>query len=274
MDNKHYMLYDLDENKLDLLTENELMVQIRLIAHVLDKQIQFSQTRKTSFTENELKKLTVRLDVYENKFDIKKPDYAWAVKVKELYIKGIAEQQNFVYPWENKVNLNIHKEEFEKLILGRRSIRCFIEGEIPDEVIKEVIKYGSWAPNTCNMQALRYVVIRNPEIKQRVNDGGFTGKMGNYIIAVIADYKFYDDWNIDGLIHDSAASIQNMLITCHYFGIGACYISDQGVNLDKYREILKIKESEKVTAFIWLGIYDKVPIAPARRNLDDIIEII
>lgn len=274
MDNKYYIPYDLDENGLDCLTENELLVQIRLIAHGLDKKVQLSQTRKTSFNENELKKLTKRLETYEKKFDIKKPDYIWAVKVKELYIKGIAEQQNFVYPWENKVNLNISKEEFEQLIIGRRSIRCFKEGEISDEVVKEVIKYGSWAPNTCNMQALRYVIIKNPEVKDHINDGGFTGKMGNCIIAVIADYKFYDDWNIDGLIHDSAASIQNMLIACHYLGIGACYISDLGVNFDKNREILKIKESEKITAFIWLGMYDKAPIAPVRRNLDDIIEII
>ncbi len=274
MKNKYYLQYNLDKKKLDCLNENELMVQIRQIAHGLDKEMQFSQERKIVFTENKLKKLTKRLEVYKSKFNVNKPDYLWALNVKLSYIKGIAEQQSFVYPWESKMNINIPKEEFEKLFLGRRSIRNFTEDEIPNDLIKEIIKYGTWAPSNCNTQAIRFIVIKTPEIKNNIKGGGLTGKMGNCIIAVIANYKFYEDLDIDGLIHDSAASIQNILISCHYFGIGACYVSSLGANNNTYREILKINESEKITAFIWLGMYDKAPITPIRRSVEEVIEII
>jgi len=102
----------------------------------------------------------------------------------------------------------------------------------------------------------------------------FSGEMGSCILAIIGDLRFYDDYNIDGIIHDSAASIQNILLGCHIHNIGSCYVSDEGVNKNRFRELLKIKEYEKITALVWLGYYDKVPITPARRNVNEVIEFI
>ncbi|MBN1256148.1 MAG: nitroreductase family protein, partial [Planctomycetes bacterium] len=72
--------------------------------------------------------------------------------------------------------------------------------------------------------------------------------------------------------HDSGAAIQNMLLAFHYYGLGACYVSDTGINCEQNREVLQLKDYEKITAFIWFGHSEVAPIAPARRNLDEIIE--
>lgn len=274
MDNKHYIELKLDDEELGKLSEDVLMTQIRLIAHRLDKNMQFSQSRKKSFTENELKSLKDRLMVYGERYGREKKDYIWAENVMILYEKALKEKELFKYPWKEKTVLNISEKEFEKLMMTRRSIRYLSKTPIADEMIKKIISYGLWAPSTCNIQALKYTVIRRNEIKERIVDGGFTGKEGYCIIAVIADYRFYDDWNIDGLIHDSAAAIQNMLLATHYYGLGACYVSDTGANLEKYRNLIGVEEYEKITALIWLGEYEKEPIAPVRRSIDEVLKII
>jgi len=79
---------------------------------------------------------------------------------------------------------------------------------------------------------------------------------------------------VDRPVHDSAAAIENMLLSAYYFRLGACYVSDRGTNVDKYRLLLGVKEWEKITAMIWLGHYDLVPIVPVRRDVDDILEFI
>ena len=270
MRNQYYLTYDLDEAGLRRLTENELMVQVRLIAHCLDKKLQFPKADGTVYSENDLKRLNDRLKIYEEKFDVTKPDYLWALSVKELYFQAIQEQREFRYPWEKKSRIHVDKEEFEKLVLGRRSIRNFTAGEIPDEIVR----YGSWAPCTCNMQALRYIVVKSREVKDKIAAGGFYGRNVSCIVAVVANREFYDDWDVDGPIHDSAASMENMLLACRYLDVGACYVSDQGVNQEKYRTLLKIGEPEKITAFLWLGRYEQEPRAPKRRKPDDIIEFV
>ncbi len=273
MKNHFYIPYDLDQEELEILSESALAVQIRLIAHRLDKQMQFSETRKNiKFSETQLKNLFDRLNIYIKNYGEHKPEIQWALEIKTLYEKAVETEENFQYPWLPKDKTVIPQEQFDKLLLSRRSIRCFNREEISDILLKKIIEYGTWAPNTCNMQGIRYIIVKSPQIKEKINDGGFSGKMGYCILAVVADFRFYDDANIDGPVHDSAAAIQNILIACHYYDIGACYVSDLGADSKEIRTLLDIKESEKITALIWMGKYDKMPLIPVRRNIEDVLE--
>jgi len=273
MKNKYYIPYNLDNEGLKKLSETALGVQIRLVAHVLDKQMQFASTRKkTRFTQTQLNKLLKRTEVYVKNFGDHKPEIQWALRIQELYKEAIEAQSDFKYPWAGKESVPISKEAFNELLTSRRSIRRFTQEVIPDDLLKEVIRHGTWAPSNCNMQAIRYIVVKDPTVKLQIKDGGFTGDMGYCTLAVVANYQFYDDANIDGLVHDSAAAIQNILLACHCHDIGACYVTDNGADTKKIRKLLDIKDHEKVTALIWLGKYDRMPIIPARRDLDDVLE--
>ena len=274
MDNKHYIELALDGEILGKLPEEVLMTQIRLIAHRLDKNMQFSASRKKSFTENELNSLKHRMKIYGENYGRDKKDYLWAENIMHLYESACQQKELFQYPWQEKTALHIPEEEFAKLMMTRRSIRHLSNAPISDDKIKQIISFGLWAPSNCNIQALKYTVIKNREIKERMADGGFTGKEGYCVLAVIADYRFYNDADIDGLIHDSAAAIQNILLAAHYYGLGACYVSDAGVNSAKYRSLIGVAAYEKITAFIWLGEYEKKPIVPERRSIDEVLKIL
>ena len=51
--------------------------------------------------------------------------------------------------------------DLEKLIKGRRSIRCWQDKEIPAELLLKAIKLATWAPNGGNQQIWHFYVIVN-----------------------------------------------------------------------------------------------------------------
>lgn len=273
MENTSFIGWNTSFEDLDNLDKKSLTVQIRFWAHSLDKQLQLCSSRKIEFSPSRLEFLSKRLQAYEEKYDTSSPYFKWARKIEKLYSNALKDKDKFVYPWQDNKPINISIPKFERLLFTRRSIRKFNRKRISDDLIRKVITYGAWAPNTCNMQALRYVVAKSPRIKQQIKHD-LWGNMGHCVIAVIADLRFYNDYNIDGPAHDSGAAIQNILLGSHSLGLGACYISDKGVNSTKYRGLLKIREYEKITAFIWLGRYDKTPIVPDRVHVTEIIEFV
>jgi len=52
----------------------------------------------------------------------------------------------------------------EKLIKGRRSVRKWKEGDVPDELIKKAIELGTWAPNGGNYQGWQFIIVKNKEV--------------------------------------------------------------------------------------------------------------
>jgi len=55
-------------------------------------------------------------------------------------------------------------QALEKLVKGRRSVRQWKKGEMPDELIKKAIELGTWAPNGGNYQGWRFIVVKNKEV--------------------------------------------------------------------------------------------------------------
>ena len=56
----------------------------------------------------------------------------------------------------------------EKLIYKRRSIRMWRDEEVPDELINKVLKAGLAAPNACNMQCQRFLVIKDKDAMKHI----------------------------------------------------------------------------------------------------------
>ncbi|HOJ76632.1 MAG TPA: nitroreductase family protein [Bacillota bacterium] len=275
MKNKVYIKTELNPEEINNLPEKVLLAQIRLFAHQLDQQLQlFHLWKNINFQEAQLTKLSTRLAVYSEKYGDQKPVIQWAKKIEQLFLKAINNSPRFNYPWSDKQKINISKDDFERLMTQRRSIRCFNNETISDYILKEIIKYGTWAPSTCNLQALRYIIIKDPQIKNQINSDNLTGAMGYCIVAIVADFRLYDDGKIDIPIHDAAAAAQNILLASHYYNVGACYVSDPEVNSAQIRKLLNIAEYEKIAALIWMGRYEKLPLPPARNNVDEVVEFI
>ena len=57
---------------------------------------------------------------------------------------------------------------FENIYL-RRSVRDYKPNDVPDDIIRELIKVGTYAPSAGNKQPWRFVVIKNREMIARLS---------------------------------------------------------------------------------------------------------
>ncbi|ACF14436.1 nitroreductase [Chloroherpeton thalassium ATCC 35110] len=61
--------------------------------------------------------------------------------------------------------------EFFAMARKRRSIRNFSSKPVPHEVIENCVRAAGTAPSGANLQPWKFVVVSNPEIKQKIREG-------------------------------------------------------------------------------------------------------
>ncbi|MBW1799780.1 MAG: nitroreductase family protein, partial [Deltaproteobacteria bacterium] len=54
------------------------------------------------------------------------------------------------------------------VITSRKSIRRYQPDPVPDEMIDKILEAARWAPTGENYQPWRFIVIRDPEIKNKI----------------------------------------------------------------------------------------------------------
>ena len=271
MNNKYFISFNSSIKDLEKLDEDALLTQIMFWAHAIDKRLCYDTLKISNDLREKLELLSIRLNIFKSKFNYNNSAFAWAVQMKELCEKAIENPEEFLYPSQEKTTTTITLEMFDSFIKTRRSVRNFNGQPVEDELIIKILEYASWAPSSCNEQALRYVIIKDPKNKEIINRCGLRSELAGCVIAVLADLRLYSDTDIECTCHDSGAAIQNTLLACHYFGLGACYISDTVLNTHMVRDVLPVKEYEKVTALVAVGHYDKLPLTPQRIPIEKFI---
>ncbi len=57
---------------------------------------------------------------------------------------------------------------FHDFLRSRRSVRRFLEREVPREVVERILETASWAPSAHNRQPWRFAVLTTPEARTRL----------------------------------------------------------------------------------------------------------
>jgi nitroreductase len=265
MENKHFITLSASATELEPLDEPALSAQVAFWAHMADRSL-FAGKLSMGDLSHPLEMLTQRLDLFSTKFDTGSGFYHWADEVRSLCVEALADPAAFVYPKQSKLDAGLSSVAFDTLMKGRRSVREYNGEPVDDALILQILGYGAWAPSSCNMQGLRYIVMKSAEAKEKIKRNGIDVGNAACVIAVLADMRLYCDSDAECACHDSGAAIQNMLLACHQLGLGACYISDTSLNGPKFRALLPVQEHEKVTALVSIGHYDSTPMAPGRIN--------
>lgn len=169
-------------------------------------------------------------------------------------------------------------------IKTRRSKRKYLNKEIPKEIIEKLIDSARHAPYggplKTEPQLWEFIIIDKQEIKDKLaltNEDRQFVKTAPIIIAVCADKNRdpkYKNWEIT-----TGLAIQNLLLTAHNLGLGACFVSafsrheEHTKNRELLRKVLEIPEHVDLIAIIPVGYPDpeeKIEEKPLR----DIKEII
>lgn len=148
-------------------------------------------------------------------------------------------------------------------IFRRRSIRKFLEEEISQEDIREILKAGMAAPSAKNNQDWVFIFIEDPADIERfiqVHPNGFAMRTAPVNILVCADKNKNKDPAFDWGMLDAAAAMENMLIMATKLGYGSLWV---GVAPDPkrvacIREICALPEHISPVGIVSVGKTEKV----------------
>jgi nitroreductase len=156
------------------------------------------------------------------------PDIQWAMDYLALAAKIRAGE---TIEWNKPVPTAFTDEEMavvRKLIFGRCSFRDWLDKPVPDEMIEMVLEAGRAAPIGCNLDEVRFVVIKKPEEAKMIWSDISTKNA--VIIVVCYDSRipkvvWQDQCVPQNAGFDAAAAIDHMLLMAHALGLGGVWLS-------------------------------------------------
>lgn len=174
-------------------------------------------------------------------------------------------------------------------IKTRRSIRNYKEEQIPQDVMKEVIDIARFAPSWKNGQIARYYVVQRAELKAKIAEScvmGFTYNTGTLTkapaIVVVAYVEKRSGFERDGScttskgseweMFDAGIATQTLCLAAHEKGLGTCIM---GIFEDKaVAEAINLTEGQKVGALVAIGYPAEEPAAPARKDVEQLVQFL
>ncbi|HRS76350.1 MAG TPA: nitroreductase family protein [Spirochaetota bacterium] len=179
--------------------------------------------------------------------------------------------------------------DYGELLEKRRSVRAFMEKGVPTDLLREIIKESTLAPNSGNNQVWRFVIVNNREMMKRISD-----ESKKNLVARIdenpEDYaKRYENilrnesynvfYNAPALVLLlGPRDYKNLLVDCalcaSYFmngaaarGLGTCWVNLGAVIQDPaLLEELGITPDLAIVAPIIIGYPRSIPPAPKREE--------
>jgi nitroreductase len=158
------------------------------------------------------------------------------------------------------------------VINNRRSVRSFSRENVPEAVLEKILEYANLAPTAGNLQSRDFVVVKEPETKRRLAEAAL-GQDFIYqapvVVVVCANMERAKPYQKRGeelyCIQDATAAIQNMLLTVHAEGYGACWVG--AFSEKKVSEILGIPEGVRPLAIIPIGRPTDEPLHKTRMPI-------
>ena len=164
----------------------------------------------------------------------------------------------------------IDPKEFLDFIKSRRSIRSFVNKDIPDNQIKMILEAGQWAPSASNRQAWKFIVIKKKELikdlAKLANYGEFASK-APVVIAIVGFAGKNPKW----YVQDTSIASMNMMLMAWSLNIGTCWIGS--LNREKAKELLGLSKEDFLLTILPFGyIKGNIPDPTPRKELNKIVK--
>lgn len=190
-------------------------------------------------------------------------------------------------------------------IFTRRSIRRFLQREVPAQLINKMLEAAIQAPSAKNRQPWRFIVLggsHKAEFEQSMERGLLREETGETLLPG-SGFGLPDAWNTMRIIKEApalitvvntngkspfvpvdsddrvteicdtlsiGAAVQNMLLTAENLGLGTLWIANTCFAYPELTELLKT--GGQLVGAVAVGYADESPAARPRKDLDEIVE--
>lgn len=173
---------------------------------------------------------------------------------------------------------------FQKILRNRRSIRRFLPAPVETEKLRACLEAARLAPSAHNVQPWRFVVVDDPELKDRLAAAAFSGIYASSKFAaqapiiivllvkrgLVAHHLGGRFQNVHYHLIDMGIAGEHIVLQAEELGLATCWMG--WFNYRRVRKVLKVPRTLKVVAMMPVGYAEKRPKRePPRKTLEEVV---
>lgn len=142
-----------------------------------------------------------------------------------------------------------------RFLRGLRAVRDYTPDPIPDEVLRDILEVGRWSGSASNVQGTELVVVRDPQIKQRMSGLGARPAAGAVVVLVVVTPG--DSERRDLEVFDNGRLVERLLLAAKAHGLGSNIATLKEDGPDVIKEALGIPSEKRIWTVVTLGYADE-----------------
>lgn len=162
-----------------------------------------------------------------------------------------------------------------ELIKKRRSIRKYEPKEIEQDKLERVLDAARLAPSGKNVQAWKFIVVRDSQRKEQLVDAckgqKFMAEADAAVAVAVNEEEVYQGHGnyMTSFAVDGAIALDHLILAATHEGLGTCWIGAFDEN--KVREILQVPQPYRIVALTPLGYPAQEGRDRGRKSLDEVV---
>ncbi|MEO0285420.1 MAG: nitroreductase family protein [candidate division WOR-3 bacterium] len=162
------------------------------------------------------------------------------------------------------------EKDLYRLLVERRSIREFLDKEVPEDTLKELFEICRWAPTARNSQSYYFIVIKSKSLIKLLSEVRTPATpIGRAPMAVAI---CGDPDKSSRYIEDACIAAYHFMLAAWSLGLGTCWIG--GMDRNDVKEKLGIPQTHYIATITPLGWPAYIPTPPPRKPAEDFYRII
>jgi nitroreductase len=167
------------------------------------------------------------------------------------------------YSYAELGDVGVSYDDLHSLFMHRRSVRWFLEKEVPIDLIHKAVTAATLAPSACNRQPFKFFVL-NSKVKAAQAAklaGGAAGFADNLqcLIVIVGELDSYPKEHDRHLIYiDGALVSMQLMLALETLGLATCAINwpDTEMKEKKMQSLLKLPDSHRPVMLLAVGYAD------------------
>jgi nitroreductase len=200
------------------------------------------------------------------------PDYRWGRKLLQFARKARAGKPVDLLPHRSPPIDRTGYRLFKRIVEDRRSVRHWSPREVPDSAVNEILRAGTWAAHSCNLQSLRFAVVREKNEPGLFRGADIPG--GPVHLVALQDERVYRANPLNPVrnrLIDAGAAVQNMALAAHALGLGGVWLTFTDSMLERLYRRFGLPEEIKIVTYLDVGYPAQSPAPPLRLGLGETV---
>ncbi|MDC7232340.1 MAG: nitroreductase family protein [Spirochaetales bacterium] len=157
--------------------------------------------------------------------------------------------------------------------MNRVSANSFLDEQLPEESLQNILNAGRMAPSAKNRQPWRFIVMKSPQIKEKIKETAYGDERFTQAPVVIAACTTNIGYRMpNGELSypvDLSFAVSFMMLQAEHEGFGTSLITT--FREDEVKKLLTIPYSMKVIMMLLIGKTEKNGDHETRHPLDRIV---